>query len=76
MPGLHLFMARSSARARRALLALRHLLSLLAGVCLELGDQAAYQRHLRWHGRTASPEEWRRFSEARFRAKFERPKCC
>jgi hypothetical protein len=42
----------------------------------ELSDQTAYERHLRAHGVEASAEEWRRFSEERFTARFARPKCC
>ena len=42
----------------------------------ELADESAYQRRLKLHGRQASPEEWRRFSEERYRARFGRPKCC
>ena len=42
----------------------------------ELADESAYQRRLESYGRQASPEEWRRFSEERYRARFTRPKCC
>ena len=49
---------------------------LLLALLRELADERAYQRHLAAHGRTASPEEWRRFSEERLRARFARPKCC
>ena len=42
----------------------------------ELADESAYQRRLKLHGRKASPEEWRRFSEERYRGRFGRPKCC
>ncbi len=42
----------------------------------ELSDQTAYERHLRAHGAAPSAEEWRRFSEERFAARFTRPKCC
>ena len=42
----------------------------------EIGDESAYQRHLEAHGRTHSPEEWRRFSDERFRGKYSRAKCC
>ena len=42
----------------------------------ELADENAYQRHLEVHGRVHSGEEWRRFSEERLRAKYERAKCC
>jgi hypothetical protein len=49
---------------------------LLLGVLRELADQSAYERHLAAHGRLPSPEEWRRFSDARLRAKYGRVKCC
>lgn len=42
----------------------------------ELSDESAYERHLKHHGRTHSGDEWRRFSEVQFRAKYQRPKCC
>ena len=42
----------------------------------ELSDESAYARHLRNHGCSHSPQEWRRFSEERFAAKYTRPKCC
>lgn len=42
----------------------------------ELSDQNAYERHLRHHGRTHSPQEWRLFCEEHFRAKYQRAKCC
>jgi hypothetical protein len=42
----------------------------------ELADENAYQRHLEQHGRQASGEEWRRFSDQRLRAKYARAKCC
>jgi hypothetical protein len=42
----------------------------------ELSDEGAYERHLRAHARPHSPEEWRRFSDHRLRAKYQRPKCC
>jgi|GEM_PF-427206 len=50
--------------------------ALLLALLRELGDENAYQRHLAARGRPASGEEWRRFSAARFAARFERPKCC
>jgi hypothetical protein len=49
---------------------------LLWGLLHELSDQNAYARHLAAHGTTASPAEWRRFSDARLKAKYERAKCC
>jgi hypothetical protein len=51
---------------------LRFLLSLLR----EIGDQNAYARHLAAHGRAHSGAEWRRFSDERFRAKYQNAKCC
>jgi hypothetical protein len=47
-------------------------------LCLlrEIGDQNAYQRHLTANGVEASPAEWRRFSDRRFREKYAKAKCC
>ncbi|MEO8484335.1 MAG: hypothetical protein ABI634_19160 [Acidobacteriota bacterium] len=42
----------------------------------ELSDQSAYARHLAVHGRPHSAAEWRRFSDAKLKAKFGQPKCC
>ena len=55
---------------------LRRFGRMLVRVLQELGDESAYQRHLAAHGRSESPEEWRRFLDERLRAKFSRPKCC
>jgi len=55
---------------------LREIARLLAGILRELSDESAYQRHLERHGRPHSAGEWRRFSEARLREKYSRPKCC
>jgi len=55
---------------------LRKLGRLVAGLLRELADESAYQRHLEQHGRAHSGVEWRRFSEARLRAKYSQPKCC
>jgi hypothetical protein len=41
-----------------------------------LADESAYRRSLESSGRRATPAEWRRFSDARYRARFARPKCC
>ena len=46
------------------------------GILREIGDENAYERHLRAHGRAHSGEEWRRFSEERLQAKYQRAKCC
>jgi len=49
---------------------------LILALLRELADENAYARHLAAHGRVHSGEEWRRFSEARLRAKYQRAKCC
>lgn len=49
---------------------------LLLELLRELADENAYERHLAAHGRAASPEEWRRFSDERLQAKYGRPRCC
>jgi hypothetical protein len=48
----------------------------IQGILKELSDESAYERHLRYYGREHSPEEWRRFADAKLGAKFVRPKCC
>ncbi len=55
---------------------LRELGRILLGLIRELSDESAYARHLRWHGRAHSAEEWRAFADGRLRAKYVRPKCC
>jgi hypothetical protein len=52
------------------------LCTLVLGLLRELSDESAYQRHLAAHGRPHSPQEWRKFSDERLRAKYLRPKCC
>ena len=42
----------------------------------EIGDENAYARHLSTHGAVHSSAEWRKFSHERFRAKYQRAKCC
>ena len=49
---------------------------LVLALLRELADENAYRRHLEAHGLAHSPEEWRRFSEERLRAKYARAKCC
>ena len=64
-----------AARDQPAAQDVEHLLELkIAG--RELGDENAYHRYLERHGRHASGEEWRRFSEERLRARYARAKCC
>ena len=55
---------------------LRALGRLLADLLRELADENAYGRHLQRRGCEHSASEWRRFSEARMRAKYARAKCC
>jgi len=55
---------------------LRRLFAGIRGLLNELSDQSAYARHLSAHAREHSPAEWRRFADERFRAKYQRPKCC
>jgi len=52
------------------------LLRLLWSVLREIGDQNAYDRHLSAHGTAHSAAEWRKFSDERFHAKYQRAKCC
>lgn len=55
---------------------MRRVFRFVLALLRELGDENAYARHLAAHGRMASAEEWRRFSEERLRAKYQRAKCC
>ncbi len=55
---------------------LRLIGSLIPALLRELADENAYQRHLATQGRGHSPEEWRKFSDERLRAKYLRAKCC
>ena len=55
---------------------LRRISELAMALLRELADENAYRRHLEAHGREASREEWRRFSEERLKAKYARAKCC
>jgi hypothetical protein len=52
------------------------LMRLLLDILREIGDQNAYSRHLAEKGLVHSGKEWRRFSDERFRARYQRPKCC
>jgi hypothetical protein len=49
---------------------------LLLDLARELSGEAAYRRHLAYHHRTHSREEWRRFADERLRDRYTRPKCC
>ncbi len=52
------------------------LLRSLLAIFREIGDENAYARYLQAHGTVHSGEEWRRFCDERFRAKYQRAKCC
>jgi hypothetical protein len=55
---------------------MKRVFQLLLGLLRELADENAYERHLATHGWVHSAEEWRKFSDARLRAKYMRAKCC
>jgi hypothetical protein len=55
---------------------LRKISSGLLALLREIGDENAYARHLSAHGVTHSAAEWRKFSDERFRAKYQRARCC
>ena len=55
---------------------LRKIASGLLALLREIGDENAYARHLAAHGVAHSAAEWRKFSDERFRAKYQRAKCC
>jgi len=42
----------------------------------EIGDENAYARYLLAHSVKHSPAEWRKFSDSRFRKKYQNAKCC
>lgn len=56
--------------------ALRKLIMTVFNLAKELADENAYARHLAAKGRKPSGEEWRRFSDARLRRKYQSGKCC
>jgi hypothetical protein len=51
-------------------------LAFVRGLAKELSDEAAYQRHLAQSAVPPSPQEWRKFSDARFSRKYKNGKCC
>lgn len=55
---------------------LRLVLNVLLNVLREISDETAYRRHLQLAGRIHSGAEWRRFSDERMEAKYQRAKCC
>ncbi len=50
--------------------------ALFRDLARELSDETAYVRYLNANHRTASAAEWKRFSEGRYRRKYENPRCC
>jgi hypothetical protein len=55
---------------------MRRLGRFILALLRELADESAYERHLAAHGCAHSGAEWRRFSDARQRARYARAKCC
>jgi len=55
---------------------MRRFFLLLIQLLRELGDENAYRRHLAAHGRMHSPDEWRRFLDARLSSRCRQVKCC
>jgi hypothetical protein len=55
---------------------LKRFVEIVTGILREIADESAYERHLRNRGLPHSKEEWRRFSDARLRAKYCRARCC
>jgi hypothetical protein len=55
---------------------LTQIFTFLGALARELSDETAYQRHLKDAAIPHSPEEWRRFSDARFSRKYRQGKCC
>ncbi len=51
-------------------------LRVVLAILREIGDENAYQRHLKMHNRSHSGPEWRLFCDERLRAKYARAKCC
>jgi hypothetical protein len=56
--------------------ALRRFVCVAWSIIREIGDQNAYDRHLKHHRVQHSGEEWRRFTDNRAQIKYGRPKCC
>lgn len=55
---------------------MKHFFLILRGILDELTDQSAYRRYLASHGAVDSGEEWRKFTDERWKAKSERVRCC
>lgn len=48
----------------------------IAGILREIGDENAYERYLKAHGRKHSREEWQHFWDEWLCDKYTKPKCC
>ncbi len=55
---------------------IRRVATLVRNLARELSDETAYARYLQLNHRTASAAEWKRFSESRYRRKYQNAKCC
>ena len=55
---------------------MRAFLRFVLALARELGDENAYQRHLKAHGIRHSGEEWRKFCNVHLAAKYTRARCC
>ncbi len=51
-------------------------LSVIWNMLRELSDESAYARHLHFSGRAHSADEWRHFTDCRYRRKYHNAKCC
>ena len=63
-------------RANPPVLILKKIAAGVLELLREIGDENAYARYLATHGTVHSAAEWRKFSDERFRAKYQRAKCC
>lgn len=52
------------------------LLVFLRDLAGELADENAYARHLSWHRRDHSREEWKAFYDSRLARKYRQGRCC
>lgn len=55
---------------------MKRIFLILRGILDELSDQNAYRRHLAANGVPHSAEQWRKFSDERWKAKSMRARCC
>ena len=55
---------------------LKRVLSFVLALARELSDERAYARYLEAAGRAPSAAEWKRFTQRRYRSKYQNAKCC